>query len=375
MKDKLIPLMTGKGQEKKWTFNRASRTFLFVVSFFVAGYVLFVSLSSWEGASLAEFLRTVGTNNEYFFVAVMLFFTAVLAETLRFVVMIFATKKTFRPLLAFRTAMIGRFYSAVTPFTNGGQGLQTKVLGDAKLGKAVSFSIPFAQVFLKTLTWNLLLLFFFISNSQEGTGIKWWALIGLVLNGIFPVLFFVFSVNEKLAKRIITILLKLGMRIKIIKNYEASLSSAWSFLEDLSISVRSIVRNLFAFLVLLILYAAEFFAVMSIPYFLFMSAGEQVEYSFMLISYMYIYLSATIVPTPGAAGAYELLFLATYSSVAQGNMTYWLMFTMRFFTYFYYIAAGYIVQLCDYIAKRARRKKELQRLILEHMQKESKEQL
>jgi uncharacterized protein (TIRG00374 family) len=370
MKDKLIPLIIGKDNEKKWTFNKASRTFLFVVSFFVAGYVLFVSLSSWEGASLSEFLEAIGTNNEYFFVAVLLFLTAVIAETMRFITLIFATKKTFRPLLAFRTAMIGRFYSAVTPFTNGGQSMQTKILGDAKLGKAVSFSVPFAQVFLKTLIWNLLLLFFFVSNPQEATGIKWWALAGLVLNGIFPVLFFVFSVNEKLAKKIITILLKIGTRIKIIKNYEASLSAAWSFLEDLSISVRSIVKNLFAFLILLVLYAAEFFAVMSIPYFLFMSAGEQVEYNFMLISYMYIYLSATVVPIPGAAGAYELLFFATYSVAAKGNMIYWLMFTMRFFTYFYYIAAGYIVQVADYIGKRIRRKKELQKLILEHTQRE-----
>jgi uncharacterized protein (TIRG00374 family) len=373
MKDDLIPLMIGKDREKKWTFNKASRTFLLIAGFFVAGYVLFVSLSSWEGAGFNDFLAAIGTNRDYFFIAVMLFLTAVLAETARFVVLIFATKKTFRPILAFRTAMIGRFYSAVTPFVNGGQGLQTKVLGDAKLGKAVSFSIPFAQVFLKTLMWNLLLLCFFIANPREATGIKWWAFAGLVLNGVFPALFFVFSVNEKLAKRIITAALKLGKRIKLIKNYDASLSSAWSFLEDLSLSVRSIVKNVFAFLVLLILYAAEFFAVMSIPYFLFMSAGERVEYGFMLISYMYIYLSATTVPTPGAAGAYELLFLATYADASKNNMIYWLMLAMRFFTYFYYIAAGYIVQFLDYMGKRIRRKRELQRLISEHAQKAESE--
>ncbi|MDR2090166.1 MAG: flippase-like domain-containing protein [Clostridiales bacterium] len=374
MKDELIPLITGKNSGKKWTFNKASRTALLIVSFFVAGYAFFVSLSSREGASFSEFLAAVGANGEYFFFALMLFFAAVLSETARFVVLIFATKKTFRPLLAFRTAMIGRFYSAVTPFVNGGQGVQTQVLGEAKMSKAVSFSIPFAQVFLKTLTWNLLILFFFITNSAAAAGIKWWALAGLVLNGVFPVLFFVFSVNEKLAKRIITLALKFGLKVKLIKNYEASLSTAWSFLEDLSISVRSIVRNLFTFLVLLILYAAEFFAVMSIPYFLFMSAGESVEYGFMLVSYMFIYLSASAVPIPGAAGAYELLFLTAYSGAAKGNMTYWLMFTMRFFTYFYYIAAGYAVQLCDYIAKRVRRKMELQRLIAEHAAAEANEE-
>ncbi|MDR2047480.1 MAG: flippase-like domain-containing protein [Clostridiales bacterium] len=373
MKDKLIPLIIGKGPEKKWTLNKASRVALFIVSFFVAGYALFVSLSSGgRVVGLSGFLSAVTANGGWFLIAVLLFLTVILAETARFVILIYATKKTFRPVLAFRTFMIGRFYSAVTPFANGGQGLQARILTDAKLGKAVSFSVPFSQVFLKTLTWNILLLIFFIFNSQEIQGLKWWALAGLVFNGIFPLLFFIFSVNEKAAKRIIAAVLKLGTRVKIVKNYDAFLGGAWSFLEDLSISVKSIVRNLRPFLALLLLYGVEFMAVMSIPYFLFKGAGADVSYNFMLISYMYIYLSTTFLPIPGGAGAYELLFLTMYSALAGDGMAYWLMFTMRFFTYFFYIIGGYIVQLVDSALKYARKRREIRRLIAEHTEKENR---
>ncbi|MDR1905483.1 MAG: flippase-like domain-containing protein [Clostridiales bacterium] len=362
MDDKLIPLI--KGPQKKWSITKASRNVLLTVSFFVAGYALIVSLSSDRAGSISEFFSLLSANYGWFLCALALFFAVVLCETARFAVMLYMTKKGFKPLLVFRTAMIGRFYSAVTPFVNGGQGMQAKILNQAKMGRAVSFTIPFAQAFLKTLVWNFLLLLFFIFNNQQ-VSVKPWAFVGLIFNGLFPALFFVFSVNEKAAKKILGSALKLGARFKIIKNYDSFLASAWSFLEDLSISVRNIVRNFRGFLLIIILYIAEFTAVMSIPFFLFKSVGEDVTYSFMLISYMYIYLSTTYVPIPGAAGAYELLFYTVYADAVKSDMIYWLMLTMRFFTYFFYIGAGYLVQLFDAISARLKRRRELGKIISE----------
>jgi uncharacterized protein (TIRG00374 family) len=181
------------------------------------------------------------------------------------------------------------------------------------------------------------------------------------------VLFFVFSVNEKAAKKIIAKVIRLAAKIKIIKNYDSTLSGAYSFLEDLSISVKNIVRNTKYFILIVLLYVAEFMAIMSIPYFLFKSVGEDVSYPFMLISYMYIYLSMTYVPIPGAAGAYEISFFAMYSDFSISGMSYWLMLTMRFFTYFFYIILGYILHITDAITKRVRYKKELKALIEKHI--------
>ncbi|MDR3263921.1 MAG: flippase-like domain-containing protein [Clostridiales bacterium] len=366
MDDKLIPILTGKRQDKKFSFNKASRTALLVVSFFVAIYVFVVSFLSGESVPLTAYWSLVKQNVGWLYIAVLLFIAVVFLETCRYTVLIRMTIKQFKPILAFRTAMIGRFYSAVTPFLNGGQGMQTNVLAQAKTGRASAFSIPFSQVFLKTLVWNLILMFFFIFNKQGITGMKWWAFAGLIVNGIYPVLFFVFSINEKAAKKIIAGLLKAGAYLKLVKNYDSALSASWSFLEDLSISVKNITKNLKGFLLLLLLYAAEFMALMSIPFFLFRSVGESVTYTYMLVSYMYIYLSSLYVPIPGAAGAYEIYFFTMYSGLVTNNMTYWLMLTMRFFTYFFYIICGYVILLVDSVVKRVRGRQKLKSLIAEH---------
>ncbi|MDR1939856.1 MAG: flippase-like domain-containing protein [Clostridiales bacterium] len=372
MDDKFLPIMTGKTR-KKLSLKKASRTAVLIVSFFVTGYAIAMSLLSAEPVSFGRYLERITEDGKWFFGALLLFAAVVLFETLRFIIMIYMTKKQFRPILAFRTAMIGRFYHAVTPYTNGGQGLQSQVLVAAKFNRATSFSIPFSQVFLKTMVWNLMLLFFFIFNRQGIAELRWLALIGLVFNGFFPVLFFVFSFNERLAKKIISKILKAGARLRLVKNYEFTLSGAYSFLEDLSISVRSIVRNTKYFILLLLLYAAEFMAVMSIPYFMFKSVGEDVTYPFMLISYMYIYLSMTYVPIPGAAGAYEISFFTMYSSSLASGMGYWVLLSVRFFTYFFYILTGYFLLAIDAVTRRVRRKKEVRRLVAEHIARQEAE--
>ena len=361
MKKDLIPLPpvgdNSALKNKKISTGRATRAVFFILSFFVVGYALFVSLSSGKPIPFREYWALLtGRHYGYFFVAGLLFFAVVLSETGRFTVLIYMTRKELRPLLAFRTVVIGRFYSAVTPFVNGGQSFQTHALYTAKINRAEAFSLPAAQVFLKTVVFSVMLFFFFIFNRQRITAIKGWALIGLIVSCIFPVLFFVFSMNKRLAKKIIEYVLKIFAKLRLIKRYDSALSASLIFLEDLSDTVRKIVRNFKGFTLLLILYAGEFMALMSIPYFLFSGAGEAVSCPFMLVSYMYVYLSSTYVPIPGAAGAYELLFYSMYGGIVRDGVLYWLMLTMRFFTFFFYIIGGYAVQLAGSLIRRFRSK-------------------
>ncbi|MDR3293964.1 MAG: flippase-like domain-containing protein [Clostridiales bacterium] len=373
MDQKVIPILIGKKKAKKWNFGMVSRAAVLIVSFFVVGYALTVSLSKGKPDSGGDFFRLLFENSGYSLLLLAVFLGMVLAEVARFTVFLYVNQKKIRPILAVRTVLIGRFYSAITPFLNGGQSFQTNILSKAKVNRVASFSIPSVNVFLKLLIWNFILLLFLIFNKQNIQEIKGWAYAGLVFSWILPILFFIFSLNERLAKKIIAYVLKLGVRIRIVKKYDEALAKSWRVLEDLHLSVSNIIKNLFAFLILVILYAAEFFALMSLPYLLFRAAGETVTYGHMLVSYMYVYLSASYVPTPGAAGAYEVLFFAMYGGTVQSNMLYWLMITIRFFTYFFYIFAGYFCQLIDLIVGRVRRKREMKKILSEHLE-EWKEQ-
>ena len=265
------------------------------------------------------------------------------AETLKYLLMMRSLKEKVSFRIAFETAALGKYYDCITPSGAGGQPFQILWLHRHGYSDGAASAMTITGYVTMQSGFILLALVIFITRrSVELEAIRYTAYFGLLVFALIPVLLVLFSLMPKTVKKIVSAVIRLCGRLKLVKNPEESTEKVIGMLDSYRSSLAVIEKykvTSFCLVVLSLVYRA---ALCSMPYFVLKMFGAPVSFMHIFASTIYIYASICLVPTPGNAGAAEGAFYLVFSAMRSDGV-FWAMLIWRIFSHYSFILAGAVI--------------------------------
>ncbi|MCS7175402.1 lysylphosphatidylglycerol synthase transmembrane domain-containing protein [Pseudothermotoga sp.] len=266
-----------------------------------------------------------------------------LAETLT-VWMFARSYKAKIPLLyLFKITLVGRFFSAITPFSTGGQPAQIAFLGKrgTEYGEATAMLVSrfiFYQIVVTAISVAGLIRAYSLFEKKI-SNFSLLAFFGFALNTFVLFLLFLFTLNRNLAEGLISKISKVLVALRIVKNrgtFQKNLIEQTKLFHECMLKTT---KDLFTTSLALIAASLEVWAKVSITYFVGRSLGITCSYIDVIMTQLVVFLVASFVPTPGATGASEGVYTLFFKHLF-GPKTVAALLVWRFFTYYLNILIG-----------------------------------
>lgn len=249
-------------------------------------------------------------------------------------------------------ALIGSFYSSVTPAATGGQPMQVFALkkrgvppGVSSSGLAVKFfCFQTALLSLGGLMW---LLNPAVVQACIERG-RWIVATGFLLNGLSVVAVFLLAVNKNIVRGILTLAIRLGKALHLVKDVARTTSRADAAMNDFHASVDMLTHHPLRLLLLLLISCVQVLGLMSIAYCVYRALGESAfSYPSILTLQFMLYIAASFTPLPGASGAQEGGFYIFFQQVFPADKLVGALLLWRFFTYYFTLIIGLSSVIAD----------------------------
>ena len=252
------------------------------------------------------------------------------------------------------TGMIGLLYSAVTPFSTGGQPMQIYHMKRLGMDTGGATSI----IALKTLIYQVglvayalvlivLRLGFFQRNISN---FSFLVLFGLAVNSAFIFLLILFSLNRKLTEKFIRGVIWLGAKLHIVKDAQKSIEKTQAQLELFHECIRLDKSFFIMFLKTFATTMIQLTFYFLVPYCIYRSFnfnGEDIIT--MVAAQAFVYMVSAFIPLPGASGGAEGSFYIFFGMFFTSGTIATAIIIWRIITYYFNILFGCIF---SYIATR-----------------------
>ena len=262
-----------------------------------------------------------------------------------------------------KITIVGEYYSAITPFSSGGQPMQMAYYKRYNVSLAKSSAILAIRMIGYT---SALCLVFIITMALRGRSIYenhqvifWMTLIGFFINAAIVAFIICILVNKRLIERIGCAIINFITRFRWFKKkrekMQASFDKGVKEFSDAGVylrekKLRCILTILYSLLSVLFLY--------SITYCIYRSMGLNTEsYVTLFTMQTFLYLAVAFVPTPGAIGASEGGFYLFFAGIFPQSSLYLAMLLWRFFTYYANLLVGAVVVISDEVINAVRSRK------------------
>lgn len=265
----------------------------------------------------------------------------------------FGCPQTFRDSLT--TSMLGFFYSAITPMATGGQPFQIYHMNKRGVPAGTATSvICMVYMYWKVALVSLGILGFIIYSSiLLDSGSAWvpFLMLGLLLQMLALGAVLLSALKPQWISAIGTMVLKgiFGIELFSSKGLEPSHAvNKWNnYIDEYHRAYVEGSKNKKLMLISLVCAFCECIAYMSVAYCSYRGFGMtgQPYYRVMFLQVL-LYLGASLVPTPGAAGASEGGFMAVYRGLFGAHLTM-SMLVWRLATYYLTLLVGYIFVIMD----------------------------
>lgn len=329
--------------------------FYLIFAIICAGSIAFTAYMDFSKEDIPPFsavLSTIGKNWFYIIFAILSFVLVLVFDGLKNATLLYGTTKKFRFRLGFQTASIVKCYDYVTPFGAGGQPFGILHMTKEKEDAGTSTAVILSAFFLQQITFIVLSL---VALAFGGTGLhastNTLAIIGCVSCFIVPALVILFSLLPKFTGKIVRLILTLASKIKLVKNPEKAILSSLSAIKQNTEALKHIVKNFPVFMISLLLSVATWLAQCSIAYFVLKTFGYDlpsngfIEWIRMIQLCMILYISVSMIPTPGNAGASEVSFYFIFTSRLSSVVGFTALLIWRILSYYVYIITGLLVEL------------------------------
>ena len=344
--------MDKNGQEKKKKHIWTALFILFSVAVIVA-----TAVNEFSGKPAGAIQLRFTRRALFFLLCTVGCLAAVLcAESLKYYLMMrsLREKPSFR--VAFETAALGKYYDCITPSGAGGQPFQIMWLHKHGYSDGASSAMTITGYVTMQAGFILLALVVFVAHrSVELEAVRYTAYFGLLLFSLIPGLLVLFSVMPAAVKKVVSAVIRLCGRIRLVKDPEESTSRVMEMLDSYHSSLAVIARDKPAMVCLMVLSLVYRIALCSMPYFVLKMFGAPVSFLHIFASTIYIYATICLVPTPGNAGAAEGAFYLVFSAMGSDGV-FWAMLVWRLFCHYSFIITGAVIYGVN--ALRARRSRE-----------------
>lgn len=360
----------------KPTKKKSKKNFLFTLFFLVLniGIIAYIAYSSFKGQGdvweqSSPVFAAWRANIKYILIALAMPFIAILAESLKYFILIRNKTGVWNFRLSLRTVIMGKYYDNITPLSSGGQAFQIYYLKKDGVPLGTAAGLPFISFFLSQLVLVILsiTILIYLSFHRLGAvngqiaGFKVLAIIGTFTSIIVPAAVIGISIWPKLTRKIANGIVKMINKIKFIRHKEKHANTIYRTLQNYQDSMSQYKKSKFPLFICFLLSIVYKVAFLSVPYFVLRGCGAtNVNYIEVFALTVVITVAMSFFPTPGNAGAAELSFATIFDSTltAAGLSTaylFWGMLYWRICIYFVFIVLG-IIELIILSLKHKRRK-------------------
>ncbi|MCH5157267.1 MAG: flippase-like domain-containing protein [Clostridiales bacterium] len=354
-------------KKSRWLSN-----IFFIVSIVLSLYLMYSFASSNDLGQEKSFVEVFSNINvTYLVLSVATVISMVLLDSLKYVVIMNATRIKTNFRIALSTSLLGKYYDNITPFSSGGQPMQIYYLHKKGIGGGESSAIICIKFAFNMMMWLTICFCLMLFNrdvlvthiedlSQRNllTVAGW---IGFAFNCMLPLLIFSCVVFPKITWAITRWTLNIGYKLRIVKDKEARLERGKNAVNNFVNAFVSMIKRPLHSIVLALLCIAEPFLSMLLPFFVVVAIGgpavtPSVELMFEIMTLnVYAQMSAMIIPTPGNSGAVESAFMLALTTLSTGAL-FWTVFSWRFLSYYSYIIVGTCIVVYQLIKNNRRGK-------------------
>lgn len=246
--------------------------------------------------------------------------------------------------IALETTILGKYYDYITPSGLGGEPFQIWWLRRNGYSSGSAGAMPIIS-FVTTQAGFVVpaILIMLIWRPEELDAVRVSAYIGTVLLLIVPGVLLWFSASPETARGVITGVVRLGGKLRVIKNPDRVSGDILATLSEYHDSFRILAGHRGLSFVLFLLSVVFRLSFCSIPFFVLRSMGSEGSFGVVLALSVYLQAAAVLVPTPGNAGAAEGLFYVIFSSIGAEGV-FWAMLIWRLIVFYFFLAAGALIQ-------------------------------
>ena len=271
-------------------------------------------------------------------------------------------------------SIIGMFYSSVTPAATGGQPMQVFAFKKRGIPAGISSSALAVKFFcFQVALLSLGGLFWILHPDIVNACVNRARVIvvtGFVLNGITVAAVLLLAINKNIVRGIITLLINLGKKLRIVKDVARTTSKLDAALADFHASVDMVTHHPGQLLVLILISCIQVMGLMSVSYCVYRAMGQSGHlFGEILALQFLLYIGASFTPLPGASGAQEGGFYIFFQDIFPANKMLGALLLWRFFTYYLSLIVGLGCVVWDSSTSMKRKTKELQDEIDQYTQK------
>ena len=258
-------------------------------------------------------------------------------------------------------ALVGFFFSSITPAASGGQPMQIYYMYKDKISVANStLALLINLSSMQVVTISIALISVIFNHKYLNGPLIGFFILGIVLNSSALTLLLIGILSKKLSKKLVDFAIKIMKKLKI-KNVEDKQMKLESEMDKYQSSSKYIKNNKIVIIKTLLTTYIQFILFYSVSYWVYCSFGLS-EYNFIQILSIQAILYATVsgIPSPGAVGVTEGGFIEIYKSVFPQNMISGAMLLNRGISFYLLVIISAIVTTINILkTKKMLKKNEL----------------
>ncbi len=253
-------------------------------------------------------------------------------------------------LKTFKLNLMTKFFNGITPLASGGQPLQLYELHKDNI-KITDATNMITQFFI---VYQIALVFFsivtivisnYLSFEINNIIVRKMILLGFIINIVILIIVIIVSFNKKINRKVISSIVKILYKFKIIKNKDSLIKKINSSCDRFYQNSQVLLKNSKTFIICVLLQIVQLIFLFIIPFFVFKSITDVKTLNILntIVISCYIHLASYYIPIPGATGGMEYGFISLFSTFVNNFFLKTATILWRFITYFLPVIVGGIM--------------------------------
>ena len=370
--EKLEEMISSQKPQKKKK-SAIINTILLLINIIFMVIIVRGLISSIGDQNFFDYAKKQGNRLWWLLGGVGCYIVYICAQMLMFHALIKKTTGESKWKLAYDVGLTGKYYDNVTPFAVGGQPMQIVTLSKNGISPGVSTSLPLIKMIINSMVSSLLALAFFVFGLPRIPMVgglydfllvilEILGIIGLVITLLGVLFMILISAGGLFTRSLVSGLVKIGYKLKIVKNYRASLKKWLSQVSEYRSSMAYLAKNKILLLKMIVFSIIETLSYACISFFVVMAFAETIEISVpmlfftCIVKYYICAMAGSYIPLPGATGLMEIAFISLYSMYV-GDAIVWALLAWRILSYYLILVHGFIHEVSSIIKGMSKQKK------------------
>lgn len=333
------------------------KIFKIFVIFFLSLLILFMFMQIFKGTSLREIIHYIlSVDKKYVMLGISIMFLFSIGEALNIKIVLSSLGYTLSFFAYFKYAILGFFFSSITPSSSGGQPMQVYAMSKDRIQISHSLIALVVELFSFQVACFIWAIVGLVASGKmliaQIGGLKYLFFIGFLINLIILLLLSILLFSKKLAIKIIDFCYKV-LNAFHYKKSDVFYAKALKQLKEYNDSSEFLKMHKTILFKTIGISLIKMFLYHSIPYFVYRSFGFNESSIFTFVSVQaFLYCAVSFLPFPGSLGVSESGFVLLFKLFFPEAILNSAMLISRGISLYLYVCITGVLILCFLLSEK-----------------------